>query len=62
MERKYSEDDITWSSIEKFIPYAKVNWFINKVGISTYKLMDENDKEIDVDKYVKRHISLEENS
>ena len=62
MERKYSEDDITWSSIEKYIPYAKVNWFINKVGISTYKLMDENDKEIDVDEYVKRHISLEENS
>ena len=61
MERKYSEDDVTWSSIEKFIPYAKVTWFKNKVGIYTYKLIDENGNKIDIDEYVKRHISLEEN-
>ena len=48
MERKYSEDDVTWSSIEKYIPYAKVEWSINKQGISTYKLIDKNGKEIDI--------------
>ena len=62
MGRIYGEDDITWSSIEKYIPYAKVTWFKNKVGIYTYKLLDENDKKINIDEYVKRHISFEENS
>ena len=61
MERKYSEDDVTWSSIEKYIPYAKAEWSINKQGISTYKLIDKNGKEIDIDEYVKRHIFFEEN-
>lgn len=61
MERKYSEDDVTWSSIEKYIPYAKVEWSTNKQGISTYKLIDKNGKEIDIQKYVKRHISFERN-
>lgn len=62
MKRIYGEDDVTWSSIEKYIPYAKVTWFKNKVGIYTYKLLDENDKKINIDEYVKRHISFEENS
>lgn len=61
MSRIYSEDDITWSSIEKFIPYAKVNWYTNKHGISTYKLLDEEGKNIDIDEYVKKYISFEEN-
>ena len=60
MSRIYSEDDITWSSIEKFIPYAKVDWRVNKHGISTYTLTDENGKKIDIDEYVKKYISFEE--
>ena len=61
MSRIYSEDDITWSSIEKYIPYNKVVFGINKNGISTYKLFDEDGRIIDIDKYVKKYISLEEN-
>lgn len=61
MEKIYNEDDITWSSIEKYIPYAKVEWSINKYGISTYKLINEDDKKIDVDGYIKKHISFEQN-
>ena len=62
MEKIYSEDNITWSTIEKYIPYTKVIWTTNKQGISTYKLLDKNGKEIDIDEYVKRHISFEDNS
>lgn len=62
MEKIYSEDNITWSTIEKYIPYAKVIWTTNKQGISTYKLLDKNGKEIDIDEYVKRYISFEDNS
>jgi len=62
MGRIYGEDDVTWSSIEKYIPYAKVEWSINKHGISTYKLINEDDKKIDVDGYIKKHISFEQNS
>lgn len=48
MSRIYSEEDITWSSIEKYIPYAKVEWYTNKNGIATYKFIDEYGKKIDV--------------
>ena len=61
MEKIYNEDDITWSSIEKYIPYAKVEWSINKYGISTYKLINEDGKKIDIDGYIKKHISFEQN-
>ena len=42
MSRIYSEDDITWSSIEKYIPYSKVEWTTNKNGIATYKFFDKD--------------------
>ena len=57
MARKYSEEDVTWSSIEKYIPYSTVEWETNKNGISTYRFMDENYKKIDIDEYVKKYIS-----
>ena len=46
MSRIYSEDDITWSSIEKYIPYSKVEWSTNKNGISTYKFFDEEGSDL----------------
>ena len=52
MSRIYSEDDITWSSIEKYIPYSKVDWTTNKNGISRYCFLDENGKKIDINDYI----------
>ena len=40
---KYSEEDVTWSSIEKYINYSKVVWSFAKNGIPKYALMDENE-------------------
>jgi hypothetical protein len=54
MSRIYSEDDITWSSIEKYIPYSKVEWTTNKNGISTYKLFDEEGKRIYISDYINK--------
>jgi len=44
----YSETDITWSSIEKYYPYSKVNWFVEKNGIPRYVLLDENGEKINI--------------
>ena len=44
----YSEGDITWSSIERYYSYKKVNWTMNKEDIPRYILIDENDKKIDI--------------
>lgn len=52
MSRIYSEEDITWSSIEKHIPYSKVEWTTNKNGISTYKLFNEEGKRIYISDYI----------
>ena len=52
MSRIYSEEDITWSFIEKYIPYSKVEWTTNKNGISTYKLFDEEGKRIYISDYI----------
>jgi hypothetical protein len=52
MPRIYSEEDITWSSIEKYIPYSKVDWTTNKNGIATYKFFDKDDKKIDINDYI----------
>ena len=52
MGKKYSEDEVSWSCIEKYIPYAKVVWSTHNNGISTYKLLDENGKQIDINEYI----------
>jgi len=52
MPRIYSEEDITWSSIEKCIPYHKVEWTANKNGIATYKFFDKDGKKIDINDYI----------
>ena len=52
MSRIYSENDITWSSIEKYIPYFKVEWATNKNGMPSYKLFDEKGKRIYISDYI----------
>jgi hypothetical protein len=52
MSRIYSEDDVSWSSIESIIPYAKVEWYIHKNGLSTYKFFDKDGKKIDINDYI----------
>lgn len=49
MERKLSEVDVTWASIEKYVPYSEVVWSESKEGIPRYAFFDENYKKIDVD-------------
>lgn len=46
---KYSEVDVTWSSIEKYIEYSKVVWTCAKNGIPKYAFMDENGNKIKVE-------------
>ncbi len=58
MSRIYSENDITWSSIEKYIPYFKVEWATNKNGMPSYKLFDEKGKRIYVSDYIDKFIKL----
>ncbi len=58
MSRIYSEEDITWSSIEKHIPYSRVEWTTNKNGISTYKLFDEEGNRIYISDYIDKFIKL----
>ena len=36
MEKAYSEENVTWSAIEKYIDYAKVIWSIDNNGIPNY--------------------------
>lgn len=46
---KYSEEDVTWSSIEKYIDYSNVVWSFAKNGIPKYVLMDENGNKIKIE-------------
>lgn len=46
MKKVYSEEDVTWSSIEKYINYSSVRWTVDKNGIPVYIFMDENGKKI----------------
>jgi hypothetical protein len=48
MENIYSECNVTWASIEKYIPYSKVVWSKCKNGIPVYTFFDENYKKIDI--------------
>lgn len=52
MGRRFSEDEVSWSCIERYIPYAKVEWRMHRNGISTYTLLDENGKKIDINDYI----------
>lgn len=53
MPRIYSEEDITWSFIEKYIPYFRVEWHMNKNGIATYKFFDKDGNKMDINDYIK---------
>lgn len=46
MERKYSEVDVTWSSIEKDYQYDKVVWTRMSNGIPKFTLLDDNGNRI----------------
>jgi hypothetical protein len=46
---KYSEEDVTWSSIEKDIRYKTVIWSTDKNGIPKYTFMDENGNRIKIE-------------
>lgn len=46
MHKVYNEVEVTWSSIERFYTYDKVNWDIDKNGIPVYTLYDENNEKI----------------
>lgn len=46
---KYSEEDVTWSSIEKDIRYKTVIWSTDKNGIPRYAFMDENGNRIKIE-------------
>ena len=48
MSNKYSEVDITWSSIEKYIPYSKVVWSTGKDGIPVYMFMDKKSNKLNI--------------
>ncbi len=48
MSKKYSEVDITWSSIERYVPYNRVVWHTQKDGIPVYSFFDENSNKIDI--------------
>ena len=49
MKRIYSEEDVTWSSIEKYIDYDSVRWSTDKNGIPVYIFVDKEGRKIDVD-------------
>ncbi len=48
-KRKYSEADLTWSSVEKFQNYKTVNWSLDKNMIPIYSFLDKNGKKIEID-------------
>jgi hypothetical protein len=48
MGKIYSEEDVTWSSIERYYDYSKAVWSVGKDGIPRYVLLDENHDRINV--------------
>ena len=48
MEASYSELNVTWPSIEKYVKYSSVRWSTDKNGIPRYMFFDEDGKKIDV--------------
>jgi hypothetical protein len=45
---KYSETDLTWSSVEKNYQYEKVRWGMQKNGIPRFELFDEKGEKIEI--------------
>jgi len=41
MREKYSEENVTWSYIEKYVPYIKTIWSMQKNGIPKYTFIIE---------------------
>ena len=52
MERRFSEVDVTWASIEKKIPYAQTVWTVDKNGIPVYTFFDASHSKIDINEYI----------
>jgi hypothetical protein len=52
MERRFSEVDVTWASIEKKIPYTTVEWRVRTNGIPVYTFFDANRNKIDINEYI----------
>ena len=52
MERRFSEVDVTWASIEKKIPYTTVEWRVKNNGIPVYTFLDINHNKIDINEYI----------
>ena len=48
MDRKYSEVDLTWSSVENHYDYSKVVWHMRPNGIPVYTLFDKDNKKIEI--------------
>ena len=48
MGKIYSEKDITWSSVEKYYPYNKTIWKMDKNGIPRFTLLDKNEFKINI--------------
>ena len=46
---KYSEEDVTWASIEKDYEYEKVTWNTLSNGIPTYSLFDADGNKIKIE-------------
>lgn len=49
----YSENDVSWASIEKRIPYSKIEWSMSKNGIPKYNFFDEDGKKMNIGNYIK---------
>ena len=48
MDRKYSEADLTWSSVEKNYDYSNVIWHMETNGIPVYTLFDNDYNKIEI--------------
>ncbi len=46
MEEVSNRTDVTWSSVEKDVPYNKVTWYTDKSGIPRYIFSDEEGNSI----------------
>lgn len=45
MEKIYSEENVTWSSVENKISYDKVIWYVRKNGIPVCMFFNEDNKQ-----------------